>query len=83
MKTLNGNKLLILAQIYIDGCVPPALTVQAKEPALDDLLANQLVEPSRDGIDGYDLTGRGVVFMNMLLNTPLPEQHWLDPRTVK
>jgi hypothetical protein len=35
--------------------------------------------PSR----GYEITERGQKWVNMLIETPLPELKWIDPRTNK
>lgn len=32
---------------------------------------------------GYEATERGCAFVDMLRVVPLPEQRWVDPRTVK
>jgi predicted transcriptional regulator len=43
-------------------------------------ITNGLVEKVEGINHTYALTDKGVAFIEMLLNTPLPELKWIDPR---
>jgi hypothetical protein len=60
---------------------------QASAPIYDETMAwmlrDGLIEPRRDVEGLYTTTERGAKFVEMLCDTPLPENRWLDPRFAK
>lgn len=68
--------LIALCQIY--GC-PDLLDSQR---SAEDLESMGLVEKSSDTRPLYRVTEKGGAWLQMLLDTPLPEQRWVDPRRV-
>jgi hypothetical protein len=48
--------------------------------AANKFLDAGIFEASNSSSRSYCMTAKGVAFIEMLLNTPLPEMRWIDPR---
>lgn len=58
----------------------PSAHSDAGHEAIQVLLADQLIEATRETPNSYRTTPRGKAFVAMLVNTPLPSASFVDPR---
>jgi len=79
---MRTTPMMIQTMLHIYGCPQPLRDVPAVAQSLNRLNDNGLIEefdmPKESC--GYRCTDRGLAWINMLLETPLPTAAFLDPR---
>lgn len=75
-RTMFPSQLAMLIRCYYSGYMRTSHEDdrESLENALSVLIKNALVT---DGTDGYTVTDRGKVYVESLLETPLPIQKWV------
>lgn len=74
---MNGNMLIALAFMYVGREVPEDLSFDGERFLRAGLIRPQLRKDYRDA----NLTDKGLVYVQMMMATPLPVQSWKDPRS--
>jgi len=59
----------------------PRQDAPAVANAINGYLTDDILRPSGVHPSGLDITERGRAWVEMICDTPYPEQVWLDPRT--
>jgi DNA-binding HxlR family transcriptional regulator len=76
--------------LHIHTCIAPFESSGIKPSELLKATLEQLIELDIIKVDDdrsvhhghiYETTPRGMTFVQMLCDTPFPEQKWIDPRT--
>jgi hypothetical protein len=74
---LTPFELEVLMHYFVSQSEFQRINAPAFKGAVGRLIGDDLLE-----LDGsYKVTTRGRAYMYMLLDTPLPEHGWVDPRT--
>jgi hypothetical protein len=55
-----------------------SLTTSTADLGLDQLVSDGIIVPA--GPSSHELTDRGRAWLDMILETPMPVQQWIDPR---
>jgi len=72
----------LLLKAYYYEIEPKDMISKEHLSIVDGLKNNDLIDCCVDNKDCYTITGRGRVFIKMLLNTPMPVLKWIDPRNL-
>ena len=72
---------MLLKAYYLSKGLPEdaGTQSQAHDEGVHWLFVNELIKQDAL-IEGYHVTTRGSFFVKMMLDTPLPEKQWVDPR---
>ena len=78
---LTPNDIEVLIHCHCHPEPHPRLNAPAVSDAIQRFLRQGLIETVEDSNNTWATTERGRVLIDMLCETPLPEQRWFDPRT--
>lgn len=74
---MNGNLLIALSCLFVGREITDDISFDGER-----LLRAGLIRPNmRKDLRDANLTDRGITFVQMMLDTPLPVQSWRDPRS--
>jgi len=76
---MRTTPVVIQTMLHIYSCPQYLRNVPAVTESLFRLCRQKLIEPVNED-SGYRCTDRGLCWVNMLLDTPLPTEAFLDPR---
>lgn len=77
---MRTTPVVVQTMLHIYSCPQPLRDVPAVAEPLGRLREYGLIESINED-SGYRCTDRGLCWVNMLLDTPLPMPAYLDPRT--
>jgi len=76
---MHTTPVVIQTMLHIYSCPQSLRDVPAVKESLHRLRKHGLIESVNEG-SGYQCTERGLAWINILLETPLPTSAFLDPR---
>ncbi len=80
---MKAVEIDVLLHYYVFPEAHPRMSIPSVQEAIHALKGHYglLMDGDVTNITNiFDVTDKGVVFIKMLLETPLPEQVWADPR---
>ena len=77
---LTPNDIEVLLHYYVSPERHPREHAQAVSETIAWFIRMEILKESKNS-SGYEVADRGLVFIKMLLATPMPERSWTDPRT--
>jgi DNA-binding PadR family transcriptional regulator len=78
--TMSPSDLEVLIHCHAIPGPHPRFDSGAIQDTLDQFCADGIIERVANTLDEYRTTDRGQKWLEMILETPYPEQCWIDPR---